>query len=105
MVSKALVLLNVFTFCSVVSANIDRKKVQRAKRGWEQEIQIEKVLTEESKLKVHPDCEVEIDGVKATLDDLKEGMEITFTISEENLVVKIVAKTVVPKPLPKGKGR
>ena len=94
MVSKALVLLNVFTFCSVINANLERKKEWRAKRDWEKELKIEAALTEESRFKLHPDCEITVNGLKANIEDLREGMEIEFVFSEENVVIKITAKTV-----------
>ena len=44
-----------------------------------------------TEVQISEDCEIIIDGVKATLKDLKEGMDIKVFINKEGKAIKIIA--------------
>lgn len=47
---------------------------------------------EKNKLVISENCEIIIDGKKSKLEDLKEGMEVSFTV-ENGVIIRIIVVT------------
>ena len=79
--------------CSFAHANLDYKAKYNTKLGLEYPISI-KFEPKVTVYEIADDCDISIDGVKGTVSDLKENMDLIFTLDKKSSkITKIIATT------------